>query len=149
MWTHTNVICPAASIQNCFAKHTIEGLDVPTFRSVNDIAKITKIRLKHVERAKPIERLHRVVGIAYPTISIIPGGWSTLRENWDTCPSFSLFQLRLSSGQKSLKDGWSLSVFSMAKILLATLALTAFDAQSKNFSWICASDIGACGVPHW
>src|SRR3546814_10122862 len=49
--------------------HRIERLDLPARRAIDDIAQVSEIFLEHIERAEPVERLHRVIGVANTAIA--------------------------------------------------------------------------------
>ena len=58
--------------QLVFAHHGIERLDLPALGRIDDIAQIAKVFFQHVERAEPVQGLHRVIGIADPAEPVIP-----------------------------------------------------------------------------
>ena len=50
----------------------IERLDLAPGGVVHDVAQIGEILLQNVERADPVQRLHRVIGIAQPAVTVVP-----------------------------------------------------------------------------
>jgi hypothetical protein len=59
-------------LQFAFAHHRIERLDLAAARVVDDVAQVGEVLLQHVERAQPVQRLHRVIGIADPAVAVVP-----------------------------------------------------------------------------
>src|SRR3546814_7781961 len=51
------------------AAHPIERLDMATLFIIDDVAQIFEISLQHVQRAQPVQRLNRVIGVANPARS--------------------------------------------------------------------------------
>jgi hypothetical protein len=45
---------------------------MPALGIVDDVAQIFEIGFQHVERAEPVERLHRVISVADPAVAIVP-----------------------------------------------------------------------------
>ena len=45
---------------------------MPAARVLDDVAQVFEIAFEHVERAEPVERLHRVIGVADPAVAIVP-----------------------------------------------------------------------------
>src|SRR3546814_5098947 len=41
-------------------------------RTVDDVAEVDEIAFQNVQRAQPVQRLHRVIGVLDPAIAIVP-----------------------------------------------------------------------------
>ena len=59
-------------VQFGIAHHRIERLDLAPARLIDDVAKIGEVFLQHVQRAEPVQGLHRVVAVPYPAVAIVP-----------------------------------------------------------------------------
>jgi hypothetical protein len=61
-----------ALLQAGFAQHPVKGLDVAPLGAVDDVAQVDQVVFQDVERAQPVESLHRVVGVPDPAIAVVP-----------------------------------------------------------------------------
>src|SRR3546814_6152149 len=58
--------------QRGFAAHSIDRLETATRRAVHDVAQIFVIAFQNIERPQPVERMHRVIGVEYTAIALVP-----------------------------------------------------------------------------
>ncbi|MNI37516.1 hypothetical protein D3C73_916090 [compost metagenome] len=52
--------------------YPIDRLDMPSRRGVDQIAQVAEVAFQDVHRAQPVQRPHRIVGVADPAVAIVP-----------------------------------------------------------------------------
>ncbi|MNS82515.1 hypothetical protein D3C72_1162620 [compost metagenome] len=55
-----------------FQAHAIDGLNMAALGVVHQIAQVAEVVLEDVHRAQPVQRPHRVIGVAHPAETIVP-----------------------------------------------------------------------------
>ena len=52
--------------------HAIDGLNMAALGVVHQIAQVAEVVLEDVHRAQPVQRPHRIIGVAHPAETIVP-----------------------------------------------------------------------------